>query len=73
MRHLLFLSAALFLPAAAQAHSGHLGTLGGHDHWVLGVGLGVIVAGAVAGWVKGRKTEPEATAEDADASEDQPA
>ena len=58
----------LFLASPAAAHTGHLGTMGGHDHWTLGVGIGVVVGAAVIAWVKGRKHESEA--EDAEADEE---
>ncbi len=63
------LHAAAFLVAGpAAAHTGHLSDLGGHDHWALGLGLGVIVGAAVIGWLKGgRKVEPE---EERDAEEE---
>lgn len=60
----------LFLAAPAQAHTGHFGDLAGHDHWVMGAGLGAIAAAAALGWLKGRKAEQE-NAEDADASDEQ--
>ncbi|UWQ18554.1 DUF6732 family protein [Jannaschia sp. M317] len=64
----------LFLAGPAQAHTGHLGTLGGHDHWVLGVGLGVIAGAAVLGWLKGGKSKDEdATEDEAPEEEEQPA
>ncbi|MGB3409538.1 MAG: DUF6732 family protein [Jannaschia sp.] len=51
----------LLLATPVSAHTGHLGALGGHDHWTLGVGIGVIVGAAVIAWVKGKKEtqEPE--------------
>ncbi|NHW17417.1 DUF6732 family protein, partial [Escherichia coli] len=49
----------LLLAAPAGAHTGHIGELGGHDHWALGVGIGVIVGAAVIGWIKGGKQEEE--------------
>ena len=60
------LSASLVLAASpVAAHTGHLGTLAGHDHWVIGLGLGAIAGAAVVGWLKGGKREEEAPAEDA--------
>ena len=63
----------LFLASPAAAHTGHLGDLGGHDHWGLAAGLGAIAAAAALGWWKGRK--PKETAEEApdEAPEEQPA
>lgn len=66
----------LFLLATpAWSHGGHIGTLGGHDHWVLGVGLGVIAGAAVLGWLKGgKKDEEEAEAEETtEEAEEKPA
>lgn len=58
-----------FLAAGpATAHTGHIADLGGHDHWVIGVGLGVIAGAAVAGWLKG-KTDGEADPDDAPEAE----
>ncbi|CUH15584.1 hypothetical protein JSE7799_00312 [Jannaschia seosinensis] len=64
----------LLLGAPANAHVGHLGQVAGHDHWTVGVGLGVIAGAAVAGWLKGRKkdADSEASAPDHEA-EEQPA
>ncbi|WP_281981614.1 DUF6732 family protein [Thalassorhabdomicrobium marinisediminis] len=45
----LFLTPLMLLTAGpALAHPGHLGELGGHDHWIaLG---GIAIAGAIALW-----------------------
>ncbi|GIT90987.1 hypothetical protein JANAI62_14420 [Jannaschia pagri] len=59
----------LLLAAPAHAHPGHLGTVGAHDHWVLGIGLGVIVGAAVAGWLKGGKTDEESDEQVEEASD----
>ncbi len=72
MRPILLLP-AFVLATPAGAHTGHLGELGGHDHWTLGVGLGVIVGAAVIGWIKGGRAEekaPEAGEEEDAAPED---
>lgn len=62
------------LATPAAAHTGHIADLGGHDHWVLGVGLGVIAGAAVLGWLKGGKRDEEEPEEDAaEDTEDQPA
>lgn len=64
-----FLPLFLLVPfgvGPASAHTGHIADLGGHDHWVLGVGLGVIAGAAVLGWLKGGKkdeSEEEASEE----------
>jgi hypothetical protein len=50
----------LMLATPAGAHSGHIGTLAGHDHWVLGAGLGALAGAAAIAWVKGRRAEAEA-------------
>ena len=54
-------------------HAGHLGELAGHDHWVAGIGAGVIVAGALAAWWGGRKAEEEPPEEAEPESEERPA
>ena len=59
----------LLLATPAHAHTGHIADLGGHDHWVLGVGLGVIAGAAVLGWLKGGKKEEKEEVEDAEAEE----
>ena len=59
----------LFLAAPANAHTGHIADLGGHDHWILGIGLGVIAGAAVLGWLKGDRDEEEEEAEDAEPEE----
>ncbi|MFO6464550.1 DUF6732 family protein [Jannaschia sp. KMU-145] len=65
---------AFFLTtASAAAHPGHIGDLAGHDHWVLGAGLGAIALAGLVGWLKGGKDTPETEAEDEDAPEEQPA
>lgn len=70
MRYLLTLPAGLaLLPTDALAHAGHIADLGGHDHWVLGVGLGVIAGAAVLGWLKGGKKD-EDVGEDIEAEDD---
>lgn len=56
------------------AHAGHIGDLAGHDHWVLGIGLGVIAGAAVVGWLKGDRDEAEDDeAEDIEDAEERPA
>lgn len=65
------LSTLFLLAAPASAHTGHIADLGGHDHWALGIGLGVIAGAAVLGWLKGgKKEEPE---EEEAVEEEQPA
>ena len=55
------LATLILLPAPALAHIGHLGELGGHDHWIaLG---GIAVAGAIALW-GARKKPKEADADE---------
>ncbi|SDY78805.1 hypothetical protein SAMN05444004_103140 [Jannaschia faecimaris] len=63
----------IFLAAPAQAHTGHIADLGGHDHWTLGVGLGVIVGAAVLGWLKGGRKGEEPEEDIADEEEEQTA
>ncbi|MEL6586080.1 MAG: DUF6732 family protein [Pseudomonadota bacterium] len=62
----------LLLPLPVQAHPGHLADLGGHDHWVLGVGLGVIAGAAVLGWLKGSKDKDDTEATEDETAEEQP-
>jgi hypothetical protein len=50
----------LLLATPAGAHPGHIETVAGHDHWVLGATLGALAAGAVIAWVKGRKSKEDA-------------
>ena len=50
-------------------HVGHLGEVAGHDHWIAGIGAGVVVAGALVAWWagRGRGAAPETeAAEDGD-------
>ena len=71
MRFLPFL---LLAATPASAHVGHLGELAGHDHWVLGAGIGAIAGAAVLGWLKGgRDGKKEAKAETDGSAEEQPA
>ncbi|SFJ30209.1 DUF6732 family protein [Jannaschia pohangensis] len=58
MRCLLLLPALISTPA--MAHVGHLGQVAGHDHWTIGVGLGVIAGAAVIGALKGRRKKDAA-------------
>jgi len=58
--------APFLLATPASAHTGHIADLGGHDHWVIGVGLGVIAGAAVLGWLKGGRDEPEEEEESAE-------
>lgn len=70
MRSLL--AALILLPAPALAHIGHLGELGGHDHWIaLG---GIAIAAGIALW-GGRKKPDEDTEEatEDDDTEESPA
>lgn len=43
----------LIAPHGAWAHTGHLDTLAGHDHWVAGIALGAAAGLALWGWLKG--------------------
>ncbi|WP_299812854.1 DUF6732 family protein [uncultured Jannaschia sp.] len=61
------------LATPASAHVGHLGEFAGHDHWVLGAGLGAIAGAAVLGWLKGGRNEEEPEAETDAQPGDQPA
>ncbi|MCK0167895.1 hypothetical protein MWU52_10075 [Jannaschia sp. S6380] len=72
MRFPILLTPAILAAGPAAAHTGHIGELAGHDHWVLGVGLGVIAGAAVIGWLKGDKESPEPEAEPEEEAE-QPA
>lgn len=60
---------AILLPTGAFAHGGHLGTLAGHDHVVIGVVLGgLVLAGLLAGAAKGKKTDSDAPKSDDEGS-----
>jgi hypothetical protein len=63
----------LLIAAPAGAHPGHIETVAGHDHWVLGATLGTLAGAAVIAWVKGRRAreepEPDEVEPDADAAE----
>lgn len=71
MRFAVILS-ALFAAGSASADPGHLAGLAGHDHWVAAGAIGVAVAVAIWGGLKGRR-EDRAAGEDADADEKQEA
>ena len=60
----------LLLAAPAQAHPGHVADLAGHDHWVLGAGLGAIALAGLLGWLKGGEEAEEPADEDAAAPEE---
>jgi hypothetical protein len=74
MRHMITPFAVL-TGGPALAHTGHLGLLDGHDHWVAGLAIGAAVVVGVVGALKGRKTDPgPPQAEDApDAETEEPA
>lgn len=78
MRHLFTLIAVLTC-GPAFAHTGHLGLLDGHDHWVAGLAIGAAVVVGVYGALKGRKGDscpPKAeheTGSDADTDAKEPA
>jgi hypothetical protein len=57
MRGLLTLLIVVWGGAAA-AHTGHIETLAGHDHWVAGAAIGLAILIGLAGALKGRK-DPE--------------
>jgi hypothetical protein len=42
----------------ALAHTGHIETLAGHDHWVAGAVIGAAILIGLVGALKGRK-DPE--------------
>ena len=63
MRFLPLSLLAIAAPGLASAHTGHLGEVAGHDHWVLGAGIAVIVGAAVIAWLKGDKEEEPADEE----------
>lgn len=68
MRPLLI---ALFLPAPALAHVGHMGEYAGHDHWVAGAAIGIAVG--IGLWQaakdrKARQTDADSQPEDEDTS-----
>ncbi|PZX19093.1 hypothetical protein LX81_00793 [Palleronia aestuarii] len=51
--------AFVLLPVPALAHTGHLGALSGHDHWIAGAALGVAAGIAIWKAAKGRASRPE--------------
>ena len=58
----------LLMPAPALAHTGHLGEVAGHDHWVAGAAVGIAIG--IGLWQaakdrKRRKHESEGDQEDA--------
>jgi hypothetical protein len=57
---------ALFLPAAAAAHPGHVAEVAGHGHWVAAGAIAIALGLAAWAGLSGRKTRedaPEAEAE----------
>lgn len=46
---------AILLASPAAAHPGHLGGLGGHDHWVAGIAIGAAVGVSIWGILKERR------------------
>ena len=65
MTRIHVIPAILVSASPAHAHSGHLGTLAGHDHWVLGLGLGALAGAAAVAWAKGRRAKADREAEEA--------
>lgn len=61
--------ALLLSTASAAAHPGHIADLAGHDHWVVGAGLGAIALAGLVGWLKGGKDTPEDEEHDAEPEE----
>lgn len=67
-----FLSVIFFACAStAQAHSGHLADVAGHDHWVAGVAIGLAILTGIYGALKGRKETSEAESSDAEDHDDE--
>lgn len=56
MRLALILTFSMFGTAGA-AHPGHLADLAGHDHWVAGAAIGLIILTGLYGALKGGKDE----------------
>jgi hypothetical protein len=56
MRHMITPFAVL-TGGPALAHTGHLGLLDGHDHWVAGLAIGAAFVVGVVGALKGRKAD----------------
>jgi len=59
----------------ALAHVGHIGEAAGHDHWVAGITIGVIIAVGIGKALKGKgKAAEEAdAAPEEETGEEQPA
>ena len=73
MRHLPILCPAVLaaiLPAAAQAHPGHLAEVAGHGHWLGAAAIGAAIAIGLWQGLKGRKDRNEEA--DAEASDAEP-
>jgi hypothetical protein len=61
---------ALTAAAPAMAHTGHIGTLAGHDHWIAGAAIGAGIAIALWGLLKGRSGTGDAAPEAEPEAED---
>ncbi|MBL4813778.1 MAG: hypothetical protein JKX69_15800 [Rhodobacteraceae bacterium] len=63
MRYFTLPAFALFASPVA-ADPGHIGALAGHDHWTIGIAVGVAVAAGLYGALKGKdKDAPDLDAE----------
>ncbi|SFO86083.1 DUF6732 family protein [Tranquillimonas alkanivorans] len=58
----------ILAPGVAQAHTGHVGEVAGHDHWVAGAAIGVAIGLSLwAIWKeKGARARSEDEASDQD-------
>lgn len=58
---------------AAQAHTGHIADLAGHDHWVAGAAIGLAILTGIYGALKGESDQAEEPEDDAIEEEEVPA
>ncbi len=58
----LTLTALALLPTPALAHIGHIGELGGHDHWIALGGIAIAAGIALWGARKGKKADEDTEA-----------
>jgi len=54
----------IILASNASAHTGHLGEVAGHDHWIAGAALGLALGLALWAALKGKKDTDKEPSED---------